>query len=173
MGEIWKPVVGFEDWYEVSDRGRVRRVKASRGAVVGRILTPGINDLGRPIVILQKQGVRRARKVHLLVLEAFVGPRPVGMEARHFPNRDPCDNRLSNLSWATRSKNQMDRAEHGTSNRGEAHGVSKLTEIDIERIFDLRVAGYSCRAIAKWLGCCSASNVWKVVSGDTWAWKIN
>jgi hypothetical protein len=54
--------------------------------------------------------------VHRLVLEAFVGPCPEGKEARHFPDRDPRNNRLDNLSWATRTTNQRDRDFHGTSN---------------------------------------------------------
>src|ERR1051326_1667202 len=37
--EEWRPVVGYEAYYEVSSLGRVRRIRKSRGAVVGRILT--------------------------------------------------------------------------------------------------------------------------------------
>lgn len=56
--------------------------------------------------------------VHRLVLEAFVGPCPPGMECRHFPDRDPTNNRLDNLSWATRKQNMEDKASHGTNRKG-------------------------------------------------------
>mgnify|MGYP002780477625 CR=1 FL=1 len=72
--------------------------------------------------------------VHTLVLEAFVGPCPPGMECRHFPDRDPTNNNLTNLSWGTRSRNQRDRNAHGTDNRGSKHGMSKLTEAAIRKI---------------------------------------
>lgn len=68
-----------------------------------------------------------SRRVHRLVLEAFVGPCPVGMEARHFPNRDKTCNRLDNLQWGTPTENAADRIAHGTVPRGEQHGGAKLT----------------------------------------------
>ena len=36
--EEWKPVVGFENAYEVSSYGRIRRIGAARGAKAGRVL---------------------------------------------------------------------------------------------------------------------------------------
>jgi hypothetical protein len=51
--------------------------------------------------------------VHQLVLEAFVGPRPRGMESCH-NNGNQTDNRLVNLRWDTKSENNLDRVRHGT-----------------------------------------------------------
>lgn len=56
---------------------------------------------------------RRQFKLHHLVLMAFVGPRPEGMECRHL-NGIPYDNRLSNLVWGTRRENCGDAMKHGT-----------------------------------------------------------
>lgn len=69
------------------------------------------------------------RMVHRLVLEAFVGPCPPGQMCRHFPDRDPANNRLSNLQWGTAQENQDDRKVHGTNHSvcGENHGSAKLT----------------------------------------------
>lgn len=47
------------------------------------------------------------KKVHHLVMEAFVGPRPDGLETRHL-NNNPEDNRLENLAYGTRSQNVLD-----------------------------------------------------------------
>ncbi|MBN7395680.1 HNH endonuclease [Mycobacteroides abscessus subsp. abscessus] len=114
--EQWRPVVGFEGLYEVSDLGRVRTVprlvSMGRGyrTVPGRIRKYGHSTThGYLIVGLSRPGKRRATTalVHRLVLEAFVGPCPDGMEACHFDG-DKTNNRLPNLRWDTRRANQDD-----------------------------------------------------------------
>lgn len=55
------------------------------------------------------------RPVHTLILEAFVGQRPDGFQARHFPDPSPSNNDVRNLSWASVSTNQRDRITHGTA----------------------------------------------------------
>lgn len=72
--------------------------------------------------------------IHRLVLEAFVGPCPSGMECRHFPDRNPSNNCLDNLQWGTPLENNHDRFFHGTSNKGERHGMAKLTSDDVINI---------------------------------------
>lgn len=76
----------------------------------------------------------KLRYVHHLVLEAFVGPCPPGMECRHFPDRDPANNKLENLSWGTHADNLRDRKIHQTDNAGSRHGMSKLTERQVLQI---------------------------------------
>lgn len=66
-----------------------------------------------------KTGEKKHFFVHVLVLITFVGPCPKGKEARHFPNRNPSNNNLSNLSWATKKRNQRDKVYHGTDSKGE------------------------------------------------------
>ena len=57
-------------------------------------------------------GRGRQRFVHRLVLEAFVGPCPDGMECRHLDD-DPGNNRLGNLCWGTPAENTDDRFRNG------------------------------------------------------------
>jgi hypothetical protein len=116
--ENWKPVVGAESAYEVSDTGRVRslsrRVRlVTRQAgettrlVPERVLRPGPTRSGHVSVAI---GKGNSRLVHQLVLEAFVGPCPSGCEVLHL-NHNPADNRLSNIKYGTRSENmKMDYA---------------------------------------------------------------
>ena len=119
--EIWKPVVGYEGLYEVSDQGRVRSVDRtivrSDGvprAFKGKDLTPTFHEQGYPLYLLWKNNKGRRFKSSVLVLEAFKGPRPEGYVARHYPDRNPLKNHISNLSWSTASVNSLDMREHGT-----------------------------------------------------------
>lgn len=117
--EHWVSVVGYEGYYEVSDQGRVRSVdrviewQGTTKRLEGRILKGTIKQKkGHREVRLSLGGKTRAFTVHKLVLEAFVGPRPEGMEGCH-GNGVPDDNRLENLRWDTKSSNNFDRVQHG------------------------------------------------------------
>jgi hypothetical protein len=119
--EQWRPVVGHPN-YEVSDQGRVRSIdrvvmragsrRAKPYAVFrkGQLLRPGPSNYGHLSVVL---GRGKTRMVHTLVLEAFVGPRPKGMDACHGPGGTQ-DNRLENLRWGTRTNNILDGVDAGT-----------------------------------------------------------
>lgn len=103
--EAWKTVVGFGS-YEVSDLGRVRSFK--KKSEPGKILSPGWKGTKRyRAVQLTESGLSKSVKVHHLVLDAFVGPRPVGTEGCH-RNGIHTDNRLVNLRWDTHKANMAD-----------------------------------------------------------------
>lgn len=136
MSEIWKEVVGFEGLYEVSDQGRVRsldRVIQQRhhsGRMMdrffaGQVLCPCVQSSGHTCVNLWNTGVMTHRLIHLLVLEAFVGPRPEGLHTRHLSG-DPGDNRLPNLVYGTRSENAQDAIRHGVMQCSEGHYKAKI-----------------------------------------------
>lgn len=103
--EEWRPVPGWP--YEVSTEGRIRHAVSRRV----RNVKPG--RYGRRHLILSKPGSKARFGVHRLVLAAFVGSCPDGMEACH-ENGDAGDNRLSNLRWDTHAANMKDAERHGT-----------------------------------------------------------
>lgn len=108
MSERWLPIPGWEGLYEVSDLGRVRSLK--RPGVKGhsaRIMKGSKAGAGYRKVILWHNGRTEHIYVHRLVLTAFVGPCPEGMEACH-GNAVRDDNRLENLRWDTGSENIRD-----------------------------------------------------------------
>lgn len=118
--EQWRPIPSHLG-YEVSDLGRIRscwRVGGShtRGRQMGptwRVLSPATLTSGHlHVSLLCGDGDRRSRRVHSLVAEAFIGPRPEGSVIRHL-NGDPQDNRPENLRWGTVSENMFDRVRHG------------------------------------------------------------
>lgn len=117
--ETWRAIPGLEGYYEVSDRGNVRSlarvVVYKTGAKrwhPGRVLAQRTNEDGYRMVALYRNTKRYTRLVHRVVLEAFVGPCPPGMETRHL-NNDPADNRLENITWGTPSENNLDTVRAG------------------------------------------------------------
>lgn len=120
MIENWRPVKGCEDSYEVSDLGRVRsldrivqRRDGKQRRALGRLMAIQSNRSGHKVVRLKRNGCGRNRYVHQMVLEAFVGPRPAGMDACH-NDGNPSNNVVSNLRWDTTSNNILDAVVHGT-----------------------------------------------------------
>jgi hypothetical protein len=118
--EEWRPVVGFEEFYQVSDAGQVqsldRKVRRRHGLATlgGKVLRPWTINTGRLCVSLFGEGGRQRRAlVHHLVLEAFVGPCPPGQEGCH-GNGDFTDNHVANLRWDTPKGNHADKRRHGT-----------------------------------------------------------
>ncbi|MCJ7859249.1 NUMOD4 motif-containing HNH endonuclease [Corynebacterium kalidii] len=126
-GEIWKPIPGYEGYYEVSDQGRVKRVarmatdkSGRRKFYPERIKSPRTEKrFGYKLAGLSVGGRGKSIRVHRLVMAAFVGPCPEGMEVCH-NNGDPADNRLVNLRYDTRVGNRRDQQRHGTD-----HEVNK------------------------------------------------
>jgi len=149
--EQWRDVINYEGLYQVSDDGRVRsliRLLPSQTAAgvrkVKQVLRFGSNNQGRLQVALCKSGETRRYQVHRLVLEAFAGPCPDGMEGCH-NDGNHLNNRINNLRWDTRLGNRLDSIQQGTIARGETAKKSRLTEQDVR---DIRASDDSQRVLA-------------------------
>lgn len=94
---------------------------------------------------------KRQRRVHQLVLEAFVGPRPSPEHEVCHNNQARHDNRLENLRWGTSKENAADRYLHGTQPRGENSHRAKLTWDAVQQIRQL-IPIYSLAKIAREYG---------------------
>jgi hypothetical protein len=138
--EQWLPIVGYEQNYEVSDYGRVRSI--ARPACAGGLLALSPTKQGYARTSLWQRGKRASFLVHRLVLEAFNGPCPNGLEAAHL-NGNRSDNALSNLIWATRKENHSHKIIHGTQQFGSSCYNAKLSDDSAREIRRLRgiVAG--------------------------------
>lgn len=153
MSEIWKPVLGWEDSYEVSTLGRVRSLaRFSAGAnrwYRSQIVKPILGSRRYYVVNLSTIGRRKQYFLHKLVLEAFVGPSPLGHEACHSPDPSPANCSLGNLRWDTRKSNHADKKLHGTWQRGIQNGHAVLTAA---AVLEIRSSALSGRQLARQLG---------------------
>ena len=166
------PVPGYEGLYEVSDLGQVRsfhagRGKGKRGGLLRQAPTGGTSP--RLCVVLYKDGAKKTRLVHQLVLEAFHGPRPSPVhQACHGP-RGAFDNSSGNLSWGTPEENQADRVRDGTSNRGERQWQAKLTEEIVSECRRRYAAGERLGVLVVEFGV-TIAGMSNAISGKTWTW---
>lgn len=160
MSEKWAPINGWP--YEASDQGRIRRIKTQT------ILAPYKGRGDRPKVTLYRPGGRRMFFVHSLVLDAFLCPRPEGMQCNH-KNGVISDNRLCNLEWVTPGENMKHAEESGLLPSGTKHWNCKLTEEQAREIYRRAHSGKEqLQEIANDYGIVF-NTVWEIKSGRNWS----
>jgi hypothetical protein len=102
--EHWKPIVGFESLYAISNVGNVRRIRCGSRTQANKILRNLPNSKGYIVLTLCVDGVRYKRAVHRLVAEHFNGVCPDGLQVNH-ENGWKAKNWASNLEYATPKAN--------------------------------------------------------------------
>jgi hypothetical protein len=130
--------IPFAPKYQVSWVGYVKNDR-------GSILLPDVDRRGRRRYTIMVDGKPRKFLASRLVLLAFIGPCPDGMEACH-NNGDCTDDRLDNLRWDTPVNNKADMVRHGTRLRGELINTAKLT---VDNVLEIRRVGYPLRQHAE------------------------
>lgn len=160
MKETWKPVVGFEGLYEVSDLGRVRNRR-------GRVLKPHCRkEDGYYSLPLSCVGKVKRAYLHRVVAEAFKGAAPPGHEVAH-DDGDKARNVPDNLIWKTRQENIEDNRRLGALLKGEAHGMHIFTEQTVRLARELKAAQTPERKIAAQCGV-SRWALRDMLQGRTW-----
>ena len=133
---MWKPVVGYEGLYEVSDSGQVRslskhdRIGRLRN---GKIKTACDNGNGYLVVNLKVNGIQKMKTVHGLVAEAFI-PNPDKKPCVNHVDGNKQNNRADNLEWCTYSENMKHAFETGLNApiKGSANQHAKLTDDQVK-----------------------------------------
>jgi hypothetical protein len=128
--EVWKPVVGYEGLYEVSDQGRVRSLSRwscegrGRRWIKGQVLAPVTVKDGYQVV-----GIKgKSRKVHRLAMEAFCGPAPEWATMVNHIDRNTSNNCLTNLEWSDNSHNKR-HANRKHNYNDHLYCLAELSEI--------------------------------------------
>ena len=169
MEDEFREVIGFPG-YRVSRDGRVESCLTRRGrlCLLGDVWHPlkPICRQGYPTVNLAKGGKKSARRIHRLVLEAFVGPCPPGMVACH-NDGDRSQSDLANLRWDTPKANSDDTLRHGTRATGSRCGATKLSEGEVIEVRRLRAEGMSFADLAARFKV-TTSNIEAIVYRRSW-----
>ncbi len=178
MPEMQQPVVGQAEveyrevegfpGYRVNAAGDLQSCRNHHGIITGEWhkINPSPNKDGYCQVNLWCLGNPKCRRIHTLVLTAFAGPCPEGMQACHIDgNRQ--NNRIENLRWGTIQENIDDRERHGNTARGERHGNAKLNRELVEEAKRLRLAGWTFIKIARHVKI-SKRQVMRVIKGEAW-----
>lgn len=162
---MWRPVAGFESTHEVSIDGEVRSLGklvidtlGRQRRVPGRTLKPTRKSNGYLHLTLCGDEGQKTIHLHRIVLEAFVGSCPEGMEALH-RDGDRANNQASNLRWGTHLENCSDRSRHGSS----GHVLSFEKAQQIRSLKDT----HTRKAIAAMFGV-SVFTVMSVIKNRTW-----
>lgn len=169
--ETWRPVAGHPD-YEVSSEGRVRSWKRP-GKARDRATSPHLlrlvdgGGIGYLQVRLSDGPIARQVRVHVLVAEVFIGPRPAGMQVAH-GDGDPTNNTVDNLRYAIPVDNNRDKIAHGRSLRGSRHAMARLTESAVVELRRRAAAGEPVSALASAFKI-SRRHAYQIIRGERWS----
>lgn len=167
--EAWKPIASFVGVYEVSNLGRVRRIKPGSGTHPKKIRRLWISRDGYQGVSLYNREAQKTFQVHRLVAEAFLGPCPEGMWVNH-KDGIKTNNRVDNLEYTTPSENHRHAWSNGLHSActGERHGNATLTSEQVRMIrSEYETGEWSQKDLAEKY-CMGVSAIWFIVNNKTW-----
>lgn len=163
---IWKFITGYEDYYEVSNTGKVRSVERLVNHVDGRKrlmksreLKPRISYKGYLGIVLAKEGKNKGSNIHRIVALTFI-PNPENKLFVNHKNGIKTDNSVGNLEWCTMEENQRHAIETGLCK-------TIVTPFIIRNARLLYAKNLPVKQIAGKL-CVSYSTVYCIVTGRTW-----
>lgn len=162
--EIWKPVVGYEGYYEVSSEGRVKAVtrnitdkSGKNKCIKEKVLSPNNHRNGYLTIQLSRNNQTKRFYIHRIVAQAFLPQE--GMPCVNHIDHDRSNNNIENLEWVTQRANikhaiTAGRFDPSNNNapKGEAHPHAKLTEEQVIAIRNLASSGMSHTEIARTFG---------------------
>ncbi len=119
--EIWKDVIGYEGFYQVSNFGNVKRVGSFRGVNKAYLndyyLNPRDNGKGYLRIKLTVNNKSKRVMLHRIIAEAFIN-NPKNKKVINHINCDKKDNRIENLEWCSQSENVLHSVKLGRWTQG-------------------------------------------------------
>lgn len=142
--EEWTALYGWEDYYEVSDQGRVRRIVGGIGSrSYGKCKVITVSS-GRAIVSLNRPNFQATIQIHRAMLLSFYDlPEDTELTESCHKDGNSLNNVLENLYWGTSKTNGEDMVDHGTSTYLTAQPVIVLNIVELppEMTYDIEVEG--------------------------------
>ena len=163
MIEKWRSVIGFEDYYDISNIGRVYSIRSNM------ILKQRLDQKGYPRVMLSVKGNRKNAKIHRLVAEAFI-QKPENLNQVNHINEIKTDNRVDNLEWCDIAYNNS----HGTAHKCRGEKIrKKVAQCDLNgniikiwnSITELNENGFNKGCVS---ACCNNKPHYNTHKGYTW-----
>ncbi len=169
MIEKWKVIKDYT-YYEVSNFGRVKKIKSSsiferKNKIYPYFLKPVLSN-EYPAVGLSKDGKSKTKRIHRLVAEAFIINENNYKEVAH-KDGDRENNKINNLYWCTAKENADDKKKHGTYIHGEKAYNAKLTKDKILSAKESLKNGVSISTISKKLNV-HYSTLYRAIKGKTY-----
>lgn len=167
--EEWKPVVGYEGLYEVSNMGRVRKLRSGKIATLTK-KNPQYGGYFVVTLIKYIDGKRsqKTANVHRLVAEAFI-PNPDHKPCVDHINTDPTDNRIENLRWSTyleNNRNPITWERHLAAHRTQEYH-DKVTSPERKAMAKSPEHITKCRAGSRWhmkpVMCVETGEIWESI----------
>ena len=163
MDEIWRDIEGYKGLYQISNKGRVKRLyKASE-----RILKLHDNGRGYLRVALTKESSLKFIMIHRLVAQAFI-PNPNNLPEINHRDENKKNNCVENLEWCDRVYN----INYGTRNERASRKILQYSKsgefikewpsaLEVERVLDINNSHI--------IQCCKGKR--KSAGGFIWRYK--
>lgn len=164
--EEWKDVVGYEEFFQISNLGRLYSKRTSK------ILSQTISKTGyysHATRLGGRNGKRVYFKIHRLIAEAFI-PNPEGKEQVNHKDGNKLNNAVENLEWATASENTKHAYDNGLASAltGEDSPHAKLTAFDAESIRrEYKETKTTHRKLAEKYGV-GKTTIQNILAGERW-----
>ncbi len=165
--EEWRPVVGYETIYEVSNYGKVRRHDNSPKGRSGEYLKVSSANRYPRVTLFSGDGSRSYHSIHDLVASSFIGPKPDGFHVDHINGNTWC-NEAWNLEYVSAQENMRRCTERHLRVDGRRNKNAKLSEYDVLEIRRLSRDGISRAELGRRYGV-SAPHISQIVSGKKWS----
>jgi len=128
MQEVWKDIIGYEKYYQISNKGNIyskrKKIKIDH--------TKYINNAGYRYVNLWKNGIQSNFRIHRLVATHFVENTQDNKYVNHIDN-NKLNNSVDNLEWTTQSSNILQAYKSGS--RDHCLPDKKILQFDLEGNF--------------------------------------
>lgn len=153
MKEIWKPVKGFEDYYKVSNLGRVKSLSrvvpfgSQQRTVNGKFLSQIDHGNGYVYVTFSTKNKHKNKYVHRIVCESFKD-NPNKLEEVNHIDGNKQNNCIENLEWITGINNKRHAMKTGLSASGSKKTTAKLSRAEARQIKREKLVGIPSKIIA-------------------------